>query len=176
MCPLLLKMKGELETALWDTTAYPGCCRWNSRYASSAKNLNDLFLSQRWMKRELSVKVFAGNRCMEERTAEQQKDGAGRGGRTWKKPGGMGPPGMASLGGMLPITGLGAAAALWNTQKRWLVHAFECQRYNWCACCNDHKITIGGSVCICNEGEKKSYPPPPTHPKFDCYFRKVSFK
>lgn len=33
-------------------------------------------------------------------------------GHTWKKPGGMGPPGMASLGGMLPITGLGAAAAL----------------------------------------------------------------
>lgn len=31
---------------------------------------------------------------------------------TWKKPGGMGPPGMASFGGMLPITGLGAAAAL----------------------------------------------------------------
>lgn len=37
-------------------------------------------------------------------------------GHTWKKPGGMGPPGMASLGGMLPITGLGAAAALWKTQ------------------------------------------------------------
>lgn len=35
-----------------------------------------------------------------------------RGRQTWKKPGGMGPPGMASLGGMLPITGLGAAAAL----------------------------------------------------------------
>lgn len=34
---------------------------------------------------------------------------------TWKKPGGMGPPGMASFGGMLPITGLGAAAALWKT-------------------------------------------------------------
>ena len=31
---------------------------------------------------------------------------------TWKNPGGMGPPGMPSLGGMLPITGLGAAAAL----------------------------------------------------------------
>lgn len=38
-------------------------------------------------------------------------------GRTWKKPGGMGPPGMASLGGMLPITGLGAAAALWKRKK-----------------------------------------------------------
>lgn len=31
------------------------------------------------MKRELSVKVFAGNRCMEERTAEQQRGGEGRG-------------------------------------------------------------------------------------------------
>lgn len=31
---------------------------------------------------------------------------------TWKKPGGMGPPAMPSLGGRLPITGLGAAAAL----------------------------------------------------------------
>ncbi|TNN33847.1 hypothetical protein EYF80_055995 [Liparis tanakae] len=30
------------------------------------------------------------------------------------KPGGMGPPGMPSFGGMLPITGLGAAAALWK--------------------------------------------------------------
>lgn len=39
-------------------------------------------------------------------------------GRTWKKPGGMGPPGMASLGGMLPITGLGAAAALWNGEAQ----------------------------------------------------------
>lgn len=39
-------------------------------------------------------------------------------GRTWKKPGGMGPPGMASLGGMLPITGLGAAAALWNRKAQ----------------------------------------------------------
>ncbi len=36
---------------------------------------------------------------------------------TWKKPGGMGPPGMPSLGGMLPITGLGAAAALWETDR-----------------------------------------------------------
>lgn len=43
--------------------------------------------------------------------SEPVSEGAGR---TWKKPGGMGPPGMASLGGMLPITGLGAAAALWN--------------------------------------------------------------
>lgn len=31
---------------------------------------------------------------------------------TWKKPGGMGPPGMPSPGGIPPITGLGAAAAL----------------------------------------------------------------
>lgn len=31
---------------------------------------------------------------------------------TWKKPGGIGPPGMPSPGGMPPITGLGAAAAL----------------------------------------------------------------
>lgn len=30
----------------------------------------------------------------------------------------MGPPGMPSLGGMLPITGLGAAAALWRTEDR----------------------------------------------------------
>lgn len=29
----------------------------------------------------------------------------------------MGPPGMPSLGGMLPITGLGAAAALWRTEE-----------------------------------------------------------
>lgn len=29
----------------------------------------------------------------------------------------MGPPGMPSLGGMLPITGLGAAAALWRTKE-----------------------------------------------------------
>lgn len=31
---------------------------------------------------------------------------------TWKKPGAMGPDAIASLGAMLPITGLGAAAAL----------------------------------------------------------------
>lgn len=30
------------------------------------------------MKRELSVKVFAGNRCMEERTEEQQRGGEER--------------------------------------------------------------------------------------------------
>lgn len=29
----------------------------------------------------------------------------------------MGPPGMPSLGGMLPITGLGAAAALCRTEE-----------------------------------------------------------
>lgn len=33
-------------------------------------------------------------------------------GCTWKKPGAMGPDAIASLGAMLPITGLGAAAAL----------------------------------------------------------------
>lgn len=33
-------------------------------------------------------------------------------GLTWKKPGGIGPPGMPSPGGIPPITGLGAAAAL----------------------------------------------------------------
>lgn len=33
-------------------------------------------------------------------------------GCTWKKPGAMGPAAIASLGAMLPITGLGAAAAL----------------------------------------------------------------
>lgn len=44
---------------------------------------------------------------------EERTGGGGEAGRlTWKKPGGMGPPGMPSLGGMLPITGLGAAAAL----------------------------------------------------------------
>lgn len=32
--------------------------------------------------------------------------------KDWKKPGGMGPPGMPSPGGIPPITGLGAAAAL----------------------------------------------------------------
>lgn len=47
--------------------------------------------------------------------SEPLTEGAGR---TWKKPGGMGPPGMASLGGMFPITGLGAAAALWNRQAQ----------------------------------------------------------
>lgn len=31
---------------------------------------------------------------------------------TWKNPGGIGPPGMPSPGGMFPRTGLGAAAAL----------------------------------------------------------------
>lgn len=30
----------------------------------------------------------------------------------------MGPPGMPSLGGMLPITGLGAAAALWKKKNK----------------------------------------------------------
>lgn len=30
----------------------------------------------------------------------------------------MGPPGMPSLGGMLPITGLGAAAALWEKKNK----------------------------------------------------------
>lgn len=43
-------------------------------------------------------------------------------GRTWKKPGGIGPPGMASFGGMLPITGLGAAAALWNTSTHTILY------------------------------------------------------
>lgn len=33
-------------------------------------------------------------------------------GLTWKKAGGIGPPGMPSPGGIPPITGLGAAAAL----------------------------------------------------------------
>lgn len=47
-----------------------------------------------------------------ERWRSEEDSGRGGGGHTWKKPGGMGPPGMASLGGMLPITGLGAAAAL----------------------------------------------------------------
>lgn len=42
---------------------------------------------------------------------DEDSDTGGRG-HTWKKPGGMGPPGMVSFGGMLPITGLGAAAAL----------------------------------------------------------------
>lgn len=46
-------------------------------------------------------------------------------GCTWKKPGGMGPPGMASLGGMLPITGLGAAAALWNKSTHTHLHDFK---------------------------------------------------
>lgn len=94
----------------------------------------------------------------EQRSGRAAERWGGAEGRTWKKPGGMGPPGMASLGGMLPITGLGAAAALWNTQKRWLVHAFECYRFNWCVRCNGHKITIGGSVCICNEGKKNPAP------------------
>lgn len=35
-------------------------------------------------------------------------------GLTWKKPGGIGPPGMPSPGGIPPITGLGAAAALYR--------------------------------------------------------------
>lgn len=41
-------------------------------------------------------------------------------GLTWKKPGGMGPPGIPSPGGIPPITGLGAAAALWvnKTKKK----------------------------------------------------------
>lgn len=34
-------------------------------------------------------------------------------GSTWKNPGGTGPTGIPSPGGMLPRTGLGAAAALW---------------------------------------------------------------
>ena len=37
--------------------------------------------------------------------------------RTWKKPGGMGPPAMPSLGGRFPITGLGAAAALCGERR-----------------------------------------------------------
>ena len=39
-------------------------------------------------------------------------------GLTWKKPGGIGPPGMPSPGGIPPITGLGAAAALWEEEAR----------------------------------------------------------
>lgn len=38
--------------------------------------------------------------------------GGPRPGHTWKNPGAMGPVAIASLGAMLPITGLGAAAAL----------------------------------------------------------------
>lgn len=37
---------------------------------------------------------------------------------TWKKPGGMGPPGIPSFGGMFPSTGLGAAAALCGEQNQ----------------------------------------------------------
>lgn len=37
---------------------------------------------------------------------------------TWKKPGGMGPPGIPSFGGMFPSTGLGAAAALCREQNQ----------------------------------------------------------
>lgn len=44
----------------------------------------------------------------------------------------MGPPGMPSLGGMLPITGLGAAAALWRTEEEEEDHslATEIKRYS----------------------------------------------
>lgn len=37
---------------------------------------------------------------------------------TWKNPGGMGPPGIPSFGGMFPSTGLGAAAALCGEQNQ----------------------------------------------------------
>lgn len=37
---------------------------------------------------------------------------------TWKNPGGMGPPGMPSPGGMFPRTGLGAAAALCGHKEK----------------------------------------------------------
>lgn len=55
--------------------------------------------------RETEMCVTGGDRAVNRTVTESRS-------HTWKKPGGMGPPGMPSFGGMLPITGLGAAAAL----------------------------------------------------------------
>lgn len=88
---------------------------------------------------------------------------------------------MASLGAMLPMTGLGAAAALWNTQEKAAVTFVNCHIGNswcWSTCCNGTATTIGGSACISNEDKYILHLPSfaSSQSKFNCYFSKVSFK